>query len=489
MSNEANIKKNALFGTVWKFLERIIAQGVSLVVSIILARILEPTDYSVVGLVAIFFTFANVLISGGFNTALIQKRDADIEDYSSIMIFSLGVSVVVYVILFFCAPLISGLYNQEILVPIIRVMGLTLPVNALKSIVCAYTSSHLQFKKFFFATIGGTLFSAALGILMAENGFGAWSLVAQQMSNAVIDTVILYLSTRLRFVLKVNVNKLKSLINYSWKILVSQLIGAIYTELNPLFIGLRFTPADLSFYSKGKGFPELISTTTNNTLSAVLFPVMAKFQDDKQKLLNYTRLFIGLSSYLLFPLMFGFFVVADKFVLIVLTEKWMPAVPFIRIFCLALMFEMVHTGNCQTIKAMGRSDIYLIMDVIKKVCYFITIGVFMLFSKSAVMLAVSAIVCNIIALVVNCIPNIKLLGYKIRYQIIDLLPNMIISLIMAAGVYLVGLLRVSTLPLMIIQILCGALFYFVLSLISKNKNFKYYISIVKEYIFKVKTND
>lgn len=483
-TKEASIKKKAFAGTIWKFLERIIAQSVTFVVSIILARILDPTDYSVVSLVTIFFTFANVLISGGLNAALIQKKDADIEDYSSIMFFSLGASVVVYFVLFFSAPAIARLYKQDILVALIRVMGITLPINALKSIVCAYTSSSLQFRKFFFATIGGTLVSAVVGIAMAKNGFGPWALVAQQMSNAFIDTVILFISTRLKFVWRISLPKLKSLLNYSWKILVSQLIGAVYNEINPLFIGLRFSSADLSFYTKGKGFPELISSTTNNTISAVLFPVMAKFQNDKEKLLKYTRMFIGLSSYLLFPLMMGFFVVADKFVLLVLTEKWSDAIPFIRIFCLALMFEMFHNGNCQTIKAMGRSDVYLIIDIIKKVCYFITIGIFMLVSRSALMLALSSIVCNIIALIVNSIPNKKLLGYKWRYQLWDMLPNFLISAGMAVSVYFIGLIKLPMLPLLIIQIVSGGVVYLLLSVLTGNKNFSYYLSLVKEFALK-----
>ena len=463
-------------------MERIIAQCVSLVVSIILARLLDPTDYSVVSLVTIFFTFGNVLISGGLNSALIQKKDADEEDYSSILYFSLAVSVVVYLALFLAAPYIAKIYKQDILILIIRIMGVTLPINAVKSIVCAYVSSRLQFRKFFFSTIGGTLFSAVVGIYMAYNGYGAWALVAQQMSNAFIDTIILFASTKMRFVLRVNFNKLKSLLNYSWKILASNLLGTVYSEINPLFIGLRFSTEQLSFYSKGKSFPGLISTTTNNTLSAVLFPVMSKFQDDKEKLLSNTRLFIRTTSYLMFPLLMGFFAVADKFVMVVLTEKWMNAVPYIRIFCISYMFEMVHTGNCETIKAMGRSDLYLKMEIIKKVCYFITIGIFMWLSDSPIMLAISSIVCTFIAIVVNSIPNIKLLGYKVRFQIMDMLPNFLISLAMGVVVYFIGKLNFPDLSLMIIQVISGGVVYILLSIATRNRSFKYLLETIKSYI-------
>ena len=204
-----DIKQKTITSTIWKFLERFMAQAVSLIVSILIARILTPADYSVVSIVTIFFTFANVLISGGLNTALIQKKDADDEDYSTVLYVSVLLSIVCYIILFFCAPLIARLYEQPSLILIIRIMGLTLPITALKSIWCAYISSTLQFRKFFFATLGGTLVSAVVGITMALNGFGPWALVAQQMTNTVIDTLILIISTRIHIVLKVSITKLK----------------------------------------------------------------------------------------------------------------------------------------------------------------------------------------------------------------------------------------------------------------------------------------
>ena len=190
-----NLKKSTITNIIWKLLERILAQVISLAVSIVLARLLSPNEYSTVGVVTIFFSFANVIISGGLNTALIQKKDADAKDYSSVMFLSVVLSFVLYGVLFFCAPVISRLYKQDILVPIIRVMALSLPIYAIKSVYCSYISSNLQFRKFFWATLGGTITSAFVGIIMAVKGYGAWALVAQQITNTVIDTVILMLTT------------------------------------------------------------------------------------------------------------------------------------------------------------------------------------------------------------------------------------------------------------------------------------------------------
>ena len=477
-----NIKQKTITSTIWKFLERFIAQAISLVVSILLARLLDPSDYSVVGIVTIFFTFANVLISGGLNTALIQKKDADNEDYSTVLYVSVLLSLICYAILFFCAPLIAELYEQPSLVLIIRVMGLSLPITAVKSIWCAYISATLQFRKFFFATLGGTLVSAVVGITMALNGFGPWALVAQQMTNTVIDTLILIVSTRIHIVLKVSITKLKVLFKYGWKVFVSSIIGVVYVETAPLAIGLKFTPTDLSYYTKGKSFPNLLSSTTTNTLSAVLFPVLARSQDDKPKLLAYTRRYMQVASFIIFPVMLGFLAVAENFVLVLLTAKWLPAVYYIQMYCIVCMFDVVAVGNCETIKAIGRSDVYLVMEIIKKSCYFLILVLFIVFSNTPEILAISAIVCTLVQIAVNSVPNIKLIGYRFKHQVADLLPNFLIAVLMSVVVYMLSYLPVAPLVGLIIQVVSGCMIYILLCIITGNKNFKYLLQTVKSFL-------
>lgn len=482
MGDNNSIRTKALTSTIWKFMERIGAQLVSMIVSIILARILTPDDYSVVSLVAIFFAFANVFISGGLNTALIQKKEADEEDYSTILYFSIFISLVIYGALFLLAPFIADIYNKSILVIVIRVMGISLPVTAVKSIWCAYISSNLQFKKFFFSTLGGTIFSAVIGIALALNGAGVWALVAQQMSNTFIDTFILICTTRIHLTFKFSLQKFKTLFAYGWKIFVSSIIGTIYTQIIPLIIGVKYSTSDLSFYTKGKSFPELISTTSTNTLAAVMFPTMSKYQDDRKKLLQLTRLLIRISSFIAFPLMLGFFAISENFVRVVLTDKWLPAVPYIKLFCVANMFEMVHIGNCETIKAMGRSDIYLVMEIIKKSCYLATIFAFLLFSKTPVELALAFICCTCIALIVNSIPNRKLLGYTFLNQIEDLLPNLVTAIIMSFAVQLVGQTPINLLWKLVLQVVVGMLVYVLENAVIKSPNLKYLIEMMKEIL-------
>lgn len=484
MKSELLIKKKAIAGTIWKFLERISAQLVSMIVTIVLARLLSPDDYSVVGIVNIFFTFANVFISGGFNAALIQKQDADKEDYSSVFVISLSISIIIYIILFLCAPYIANIYKKPILTNVIRVMGISLPVYAIKSVVCAYISSNLQFKKFFFATFGGTIISAIVGIGMAYYGFGAWALVFQQTLNTIIDTIILYFTTDINLDFKFSLTRIRVLFSYGWNIFLSSTISAIYSEVNPLFIGLKYSGSSMSFYSKGKSFPGLLSSICNSTLSSVLFPVLSKFQDDKAELLRCTRRFIKLSSFLIFPVLLGFYSIADNFVVLLLTEKWLPATQYIKIFCISELFVSVHSGNCEAIKALGKSRLFLKMEFIKKSLYFVIIGLFMAFTNSPVELAYSTILCTIVALIVNSSPNIYLLNYKIKDQVKDVTLNLFSAIIMAL---IVSKIKIGGIPIfveLIIQIFIGMITYIIICIITHNENFIYIYNTIKGYLRK-----
>lgn len=478
------LKNKAISSMLWKFSERISAQAVSLIVSIVLARLLTPNDYGVVGIISIFFTFSNVFISGGFNAALIQKKDADVEDYSSVLYISLTTAIVIYIILFFCAPLISNIYDKDILVPVIRVMGITLIINAFKSILSAYISSHLLFRKFFWSTMVGTVFSAIVGIAMALKGYGCWALVGQQMTNAIVGTIVLYATTRVKFVLRFSKDKAKGLFGFGWKILVATGISVIYDEINPLIIGIKYSSADLAFYSKGRSFPGLINSSFSDTLSSVLFSAMSKVQNDKVAVLQATRNYIRVSSFVIFPAMVGFLVVAKNFVLLLLTEKWLDSTIYIQIFCIVYMFNMIQVGNLQVIRAIGRSDIILKLEIIKKSLYFLVVLSFVLLSNNPIYLGVACIVNTVIATLVNTMPNKKLIGYKYSMQISDLLLNFLTAIVMGVVVYLVGFLNINPILLFILQIIIGIITYTGLSFITRNPNLIYLFSTIKSFLFK-----
>lgn len=477
-----NLKNRTLSSIFWKFLERIFAQGVTFVVTIILARILTPEDYSVVSIVTVFFAFCNIIITGGLNTSLIRKKDSDVVDYSTIFFFSMGLAVALYITIFFAAPSIADIYNKPLLTPVFRVMGIIFFIYAAKSVVYAYVAHELKFKSFFWATLVGTLISAAVGIAMARNGLGPWALIAQQLTNATIDLIILLCITKLKFKFTFSFERLKFHLSYSWKIFVASLIDTTYNQIKPLLIGIRYTTTDLAYYNKGDNFPTLVNTTISNTMSSVLFASFSKLQDDKQALLSAVRRYIKLSSFIMFPAMMGLFMVSEPLVSFVLTDKWLPAVPFMRIFCVVYMFDLIHVGNLHAMKALGRTDITLILEIIKKSVYFIVIFLFVMFSHNTTVFALCNLVCSFVGTVVNTFPNRKLLGYKYRLQIADVGKNFICTALMCAAVYSVKYITIHDIGLLVAQIFVGFISYILFSLLLKNENLGYIVRMLIGFI-------
>lgn len=485
--NDKMIKAKAFSGVFWKGMERICAQLVSTVVTIVLARLLVPEDYSVVSIIGIFFSFCNLFISAGLNTALIQKKDAVLMDYYTVLTASTLSAVFFYLLMFVSAPLIAALYNKPILISSIRVMGLTFFVNAYKSVVSAKVTSDLQFKKFFWSTLIGTAISAVIGIALAVHGAGPWALIAQQMVNSIIDSIILTITAHFRPKLKFSYLRFKGLFNFGGQIFLSSIIHTIYLQIRPLIIGIRYSATDLAYYNKGNAFPELITSLANNTLSSSLFPVMAKVQDNKAMILNITRRYMQLSSFLVFPLMLGFAGISECFVCAVLTEKWMPIVPYVIVFCFSSMLTPIQDGNLQAIRALGRGDIFLRLEILKKTSYFVVILLFVLFTRNPLLLAISNIVTSIVATLFNIQPNKKLIGYTLRLQVIDLLPNFLIALLMGLAIFGMKGLPFPPVLLMLIQIASGIVLYVGLSIVTKNKSYFYLINTIKGLINHAKT--
>lgn len=452
---------------------------VSLAVSIVLARMLLPEDYAPVAIAAIFFAFCNLFVSGGLSAALTQKKNPERVDYSTVFYATFVLAAVIYCVVFFLSPVIARIYDQPILVPLFRVMGISFFVVSFKSVYSSYTYVNLQFKKFFFSTIIGTVISAVVGIIMAKNGFGVWALVAQDMTNTIIDTLILYLSTRLRIGREFSFERLKSLFRFGWKIFASSVISLVYDQMNPLIIGLRFQPADLSYYNKGYSFPSLINNTLGDTMAAVLFPVMSRVQDDLEDVRNITRRYVKVASYLIFPVMVGLFSVADSFVELLLTEKWMKAVPFIQIYCISYMFNLLQVGNLQAIKALGRSDVLLKLEILKKSLYVIVIASFVFLSPSPEIMAFNVNVCAMVGVTINTLASRKLIGYYYRYQFADFLPNLFNAAVMGVIVSIVGRLSLPVIVLLPLQVLVGAAVYVALSLVTRNENFYYMLDYIK----------
>lgn len=466
-------KETGLIGNLmWKFAERMSAQLISTVVSVILARLLEPSHYGTISMVMIFITLADVFVSDGLGSALIQKKDADEIDFFSVLYFNIGFSCILYIILFFAAPSISRFYGQgyEILTPVLRVLGLRIILTALNSTQQAYVSKKMMFRKFFIATLGGTIASAVAGIVMAYSGYGVWALVTQYLVGTGVSTITLSVAIGKRPRLLFSFARVKSLIPYGIRILGTGLLITGYQEIRSLIIGKKYSSADLAYYDKGRSFPLLIVTNINSSISAVLFPKMSEEQDDIQKVKMTTRNSIRFSALILCPLMLGLAAVSDSFIRLLLTEKWLPCVPLLQLFCIIYLFQPIHTANMQAIKAMGRSDIYLRLEIVKKIVELAVLLVTMWISVDAMVIGMA--LCATLFVFVNAYPNIKLLGYSIREQLADILPPVAMSLLMGAVVVAVGHFAFPLTLKLIVQVLTGAILYFALLFLTRNRDMK-----------------
>ena len=463
-------------------MERCGAQGVTFIVSIVLARLLDPKVYGTVALVTVFTAILQVFVDSGFGNALVQKKNADNIDFSTVFFFNITVCTALYLIMFFCAPFIASFYKMPELTPVVRVMSLTLIISGVKNIQQSYVSKNLLFKKFFFATLGGTIGAAFIGIGMAYAGFGVWAIVAQNLFNQLVDTIILWVTVKWRPQLVFSFKRLKGLFSYGWKLLVSSLLDTGYNNLRQLIIGKLYTAKDLSFFNKGQSFPNMIVTNINSSIDSVLLPTMSAEQDDKSRVRAMTRRAIKTSTYIMMPLMMGLAVCAEPLVSLILTDKWLPCVPFLRIFCFTYAFYPIHTANLNAIKAMGRSDMFLKLEIAKKAFGLVVLISTMWFG--VIWMAYSLLLTSLFSQIINSFPNKKLLEYGYIQQLKDMLPQIALSCAMGFCVYLLNYVGLPVIVTLILQVAVGAVLYIILSKVFKIECFKYVLNMLKKYVKK-----
>lgn len=475
-------KKAIINSLIYKFMERCGYQGVAFLVQIVLARLLSPEDYGVISLLAIFITVSQVFVQSGLNTALIQKKQVDEVDYSSVFFVSLGISVVLYVILFFCAPYIALFYNMPELSKYLRVLAIILIPGAFNSIQNAQIARRMEFKKLMYSTWIAVIVSGIVGILLAYLQFGTWSLVFQQLTNQVLVCIILCKMIKWRPAIKFSWQKIKVLFSFGWKLLCSNLIDTIYTNLQGLVIGKKFNSSTLGIYNRGKQFPQLLVDNINGSIQSIMLPTLSKYQDDKVILKSMMRRSIVTSSLIIFPLLTLLGIVAHPLITLVLTEKWIECVPYMWIYCFIYAFMPIHTANLQAINAQGRSDQFLKLEIIKK-CYgvlilCVTIGLF----ESPIAIAIGGAVSTLISCFVNATPNRKLLNYSYLEQMKDILPELILSFVMGMVIYPISFINMPDILLIIIQIMCGIIIYCLLAWLFKLEPFLYLMHTIKMYL-------
>ncbi len=482
MLNNQNTNKNIISSVFWKFGERIITQGISFIVSLVLARILMPEDYGAVAVLMIFIDIANVILISGLNTALIQKKEISSKEISTIFYCGLALSIVLYFVLFFFAPLLARLYNIPILLPVIRIFALSLPISSFQSIQTALISRNLEFKKLFFSTIGATICSAIVGISMALSGWGVWALVSQSLVSTLISTFILFFTVRWRPTKQFSFEAGKPLLRYGWKVMATDLSGTVFNHLSSIIIGASYTSVDLAYYTKGKQLPYLIRNNIYTTLISVLFPAMARVSDDPSAAKNIANKSIRMLSYIIFPLMFGLIAVSEDLVLVLLTEKWIKIVPFIWIVSLECIISIIPTISLQLLKASGYSDVMLKLEFIKKPILLLSILVAMKYGVIAIALTLP--LNTMIDLIIHGIYSGKVMDYRLSEQIQSCLSSLILALLMMLAVWSVGLLNLPVLLSLVLQVCVGAAVYISLSAIFKVNAFITSIQLIKDKLKK-----
>lgn len=474
-------KETVFSNLIWRFLERFGAKGVEFIVSIVLARILLPEVYGVVALVTVFTTILNVFIDSGFGNALIQKKDADDLDFSTVFFFNFTVCLLLYALMFFLAPYIAAFYKMPDLTPIVRVLSLTLVISGVKNIQQAYVSRNLMFKKFFFSTLGGTVVAAIVGIYMAYHGYGVWALVAQQLVNASIDTSILWITVKWRPKRMFSFVRLKGLLSYGWKLLASSLLDNIYNQLQSLIIGKFYSSGDLAFYNQGQKYPQLLASNISTSIDSVLFPVLSQKQDDAGSVKQMTRRSIKTSIFVMAPIMLGMCGTSTQLISVVLTDKWLPVEPYLVVFCISFIFYPMQTANLSAIKAVGRSDLFLRLEIIKKI--FAGLVLLITVWYGPFVMAVSNIFITVVSVFINSWPNIKLLNYTYTEQIKDILPTLVLAVIMMGTVKGIGVVSSMGNGIsLLIQVISGVLIYIFGAKFSKNESLSYCAELFKGYL-------
>lgn len=453
-------KSNKITGAlIWKLLERFGVQGVQFVLQIILARILSPDHYGALSIMLIFVNLANVFVQTGFNTALVQNKEVTEEDYSSVFWVSLTIVGVLYGAIFFAAPLIGAFYEMPGIVAPLRVLALMLLPGALNSVQLAKVSREMDFRKIFYSNVAGIVFAGVLGVTIALLGGGLWALVAYNMVNIFAACIVMRFTVQWRIRFVCNLKRVKTLFSFGWKLLVSGLLETLYQDIRSLVIGKKYDAGTLGYYNRGKQFPQFFITAVSGTVQSVMLPAMSEQQDEVEKVKTLTRNAIMLSAFILFPLMAGLAGVAAPLVELLLTDKWLPCVPYLQIYCFTLAFNPIHMCNLQAINAMGRSDIFLKLEIIKKVIGIGALVIAVFCFQSPIAIAMTGVFTVFTSCFINAYPNKKLIGYSYAEQMKDLLPTFFVAVLMLACVLGIGVLGLGSLVTLCLQVIVGAVVY------------------------------
>ena len=474
-----SLKQKTVSGLLWSFVDTFAGQGLTFIVGIILARILSPREFGLIGMITVFIAVSESFINSGFSSALIRKKDCTNIDFSTVFYFNLAAGILFFLLLFFTAPFIAGFFDEPKLKPIVQVLGIVLIIDSLTLIQRTILTKRIDFKLQARISVIASLGSGVIAIVMAYKGFGVWSLVAQRIAKQGLNSIFLWLWNRWKPLLIFSMQSFRELFGFGSKLLVSGLIDTLYRNIYYLIIGKFFSAQELGYYTRADEFQRIPSQNLNGIIGRVSYPVLASIQDDKPRLKNNYQKLIRSTMFITFVLMLGMAAAAEPMIITLIGEKWRPSIIYLQMLSFVGMMYPLHALNLNMLQVSGRSDLFLKLEVIKKILAIPTIVIGVLWGIKIMILGM--MVNTLVAYYLNSYWSGRFIGYSFKQQVVDILPSFGLALTMALFVYILGLfLPFSYLWVLIIQIIAGALFILLFCEITRFKDYLFVKEIVIE---------
>ena len=451
-------KKKVISSLIYKFIERLSVKGLGLVISIVLARMLAPEQFGQIAIMNVFINLSQVIVEGGFTTALIQRKDVTERDYSTVFFINIALAAVCYLALQLSAPFISAYYAQNITLPL-RIYAISVFFGAFNALQMARLQKRMQFRKIMICSLVATVISGVAGIIGAYCQLGLWALLLYHMMNSVVVCITVAFVERWLPKFEFSLSRAKLLFSYGWKMFVSAVLCSLYADIRSLVIGKKFSSDDLAYYNRGQQFPQIISHTLDSAIQSVMFPTMAAVQDERDKLAKMLRSAETMGSYVVIPVMLGLAAVSEGVIQLLLTEKWLPCVPYMQWLCIANAAVPITSSNLIAIKSSGRSDIYMRLEMVRRVIMLVILVFSVVAFKSVLAIAISFCISTWLDAFISMIPAKRLMNYGIGAQLADLWKIILASIIMFVFVQAMNLLQWNSVLLLVVQILCGIVVY------------------------------
>ena len=476
---------NKIFnGIGWSLVERMSAQLVMFLVSMVLARILNPEDYGILALINVFVTVADALVVGGFGTALVQKKDCSETDFNSMFWLSIGIAILLYLALFLGAPFIAEFYENQDLILVTRVLGIRLVFSAINSIQQAYIQRYMQFKKLFVTSTAAAVISGISGIVAALAGMKVWALLVQQLMYIGISTLLLSICIEWKPKFSCSLDCIKEMWGYGSKVFLATAVDTLKDNIRSLVVGKVFSEKDLAFYNQGKKFPQLIVSEVVNSVGKVLLPAFSEQQDNKERNKELMRVSIRISSFIVLPMVFGLIGVADVFIELLLTEKWLPCVTFLRILSLVYISRSINTIMKNALLSIGKSGINLFHEIVTSILTILMIFMAAFWLKSVELIAWSYVIVSFVGTIIFSYFVVKEYRYKVVEIIRDYLPSLVLAAVMSGIVYTIGILQFHIMLKLVVQVIVGIIIYLGIAKMLKLSEYVMLMDMLKKLIKK-----